>query len=516
MVADECHATIHCVDGLKFCRYNVIISHMDIGNGRVVAFLMAVVVSPFVVAEVVLDKVNEKDLSVDGCGGITRMEGDNYWVVRDHGANGLSVVYPLTIKINSSSGKLESCEVGSGIDLIGNTDSEGIVYDAAEGSVWVSDEIDPSIREFKPVLATTAVVAQRTAPVPDIYRKRASGKGLEALALSPDGLTMWTANEEALTCDGVLSSAGVSTVVRLTRFVRANAFDGWSVSGQWAYRCQPAGSSLVPSYEFCGLSGLCALPDGSLLVLERETSTTTWGRAEIYRVPVSEFSAAKDVSKLAALDKADYSVVTKGKCLFSMKGGFLNIIVYEGICLGPKLSDGSLSILLVSDGGESTTKTILGFKVTAKTVSRLCALKLSGVQTESPSKDGIPDDWFVRNGYLAKNPTELANGKLGKQYGYTVGDIYATGIDPQADEPLRITGISFAGRKMSLEFNAVRVAPDSVCHIETCHDLGYGFTEVATGEGAFSEDRGVWRTTWSVTLPADFDASRFYRVRISR
>jgi hypothetical protein len=51
------------------------------------------------------------------------------------------------------------------------------------------------------------------------------------------------------------------------------------------------------------------------------------------------------------------------------------MIVYEGICLGPRLSDGSLAVYLVSDGG--ATKTV-GF-LTATTVSRLCALKLSGL-----------------------------------------------------------------------------------------------------------------------------------------
>lgn len=56
-------------------------------------------------------------------------------------------------------------------------------------------------------------------------------------------------------------------------------------------------------------------------------------------------------------------------------GRMSQMIVYEGICLGPRLSDGSLAVYLVSDGG--ATKTV-GF-LTATTVSRLCALKLSGL-----------------------------------------------------------------------------------------------------------------------------------------
>ena len=85
-------------------------------------------------------------------------------------------------------------------------------------------------------------------------------------------------------------------------------------------------------------------------------------------------------------------MVAKGSPLVSFTGTDLNnIIVYEGIALGPKLGDGSRSIVLVSDGGATMTKTVLGFTVTAKTVSRICALKLTGL-----SDDGEPaviQDW---------------------------------------------------------------------------------------------------------------------------
>ena len=471
-------------------------------------------------ADVTLSRINEVSFPTNGCGGITRMGGDDYWVLCDHGPSEKSEIFPLTIKVNASSGKIESSSIGSGIALEGNTDSEGIVFDAATGGIWVSDEIGMSIREFMPVLAAKSVSPLREAPVPEIYRRNcASGRGLEALGLSPDGLTMWTANEEALTCDGERSSDTVATVVRLTRFIRANAYDNWTAAGQWAYKCEKADSSLVDSYKFCGVSGLCALPDGSLLVLERETSTTTCGRVQIYRLTANTFTAATDVSGIGALKETSYSALSKGTALITMKGGFLNyknIIVYEGICLGPKLSDGSLSVLLVADGGEETTKTIGFISVTAKTVSRLCALKLSGIAAESPSADGIPLDWFARNGYTSNDPSKLASGARGDLYGYTVGDVYTAGLDPKSDEPLRITGISFKDGTVSLEFNAIRVAPGSTCHIEACRDLTEGFTEIMTGMNEFDEDRAAWRTTWRGSLPAGYDASGLFRIRISR
>ena len=169
--------------------------------------------------------------------------------------------------------------------------------------------------------------------------------------------------------------------MRLTRYTRETAQGGWQAAGEWAYACDPcAGTTSSQS----GLSGLCALPDGSLLALEREVSIATWGRCRIYRITTGALAAATEVSSLSALTNAAFSAVAKGAPLASFTGAsFANIIVYEGIALGPKLSDGSRSVVLVSDGGATMS--------IAKTVSRICALKLIGLPD-----DGEPtliQDW---------------------------------------------------------------------------------------------------------------------------
>ena len=43
--------------------------------------------------------------------------------------------------------------------------------------------------------------------------------GFESLTISGDGLTLWTANEEALTVDGDRSSYSDGTIVRLVKYV---------------------------------------------------------------------------------------------------------------------------------------------------------------------------------------------------------------------------------------------------------------------------------------------------------
>ena len=153
--------------------------------------------------------------------------------------------------------------------------------------------------------------------------------------------------------------------------------------------CDPCANA---TFAECGLSGLCALPDGSLLALEREVSIATWGRCRIYRITTGALAAATEISNLSSVTNATVSIVEKGSPLVSFTGTDLNnIIVYEGIALGPKLSDGSHSLILVSDGGATMTKTLGPITVTAKTVSRICALKLTGLADNG--EPALIQDW---------------------------------------------------------------------------------------------------------------------------
>ena len=337
-----------------------------------------------------LAKVAEYAFASNGCGAITYSgQGGIFYVLQDHDDDGYAKIHPLSLGIDPSTGEILSQNLGATFTPAGLRDAEGLALDPLSGTLWASSEwTPPSITEF----GIDGAATSRTAPVPAIQRtKLRSNLSLESLTISPDGLTMWTANEQALTCDGESSSGNtnVATVVRLTRFTRATAQDNWQAAGEWAYACDPCANA---TFAECGLSGLCALPDGSLLALEREVSIATWGRCRIYRITTGALAAATEVSNLSSVTNATVSLVAKGSPLVSFTGTDLNnIIVYEGIALGPKLGDGSRSLVLVSDGGATMTKTYGPVSVTAKTVSRICALKLTGL-----ADDGEPaliQDW---------------------------------------------------------------------------------------------------------------------------
>ena len=107
--------------------------------------------------------------------------------------------------------------------------------------------------------------------------------------------------------------------------------------------------------------------------------------------------------------------------------GPYELIVYEGIALGPKLSDGSRAVYLVSDGGASMSKTAFGITVTATTVSCICALKLTGLPDDGTGGQTPEPEAPVIGGEGVEHPIVVGAGKVsitignaasGRRYGY--------------------------------------------------------------------------------------------------
>jgi len=287
--------------------------------------------------------------------GVTWAGGSLYYAVDDND----NKLYPLTLDINGV-GELAKTNItiGTGVSVQGASDMEGCAWDPASRLLWISDETGPTIRKIDP--ATGEPLG--SVAVPAVHRQYYGNFSFEALTISGDGLTMWTANEEALKVDGEKSSKTEGSLVRLTRFSRKTVSDKWESAGQWAYLTQPVGSDpWVHNNDTktrSGVAGMVALPDGRLLVLERNL----WGDngwdatfySRIYLVDGTSESGGKatDVSDMASLKDAEYEKVKK-TALFNKEVGWVN---YEGICLGPRLDDGSLILVLVSDAGSCTAK----------------------------------------------------------------------------------------------------------------------------------------------------------------
>lgn len=313
--------------------------------------------------------------SLNGLSGLTRVADDAYYAVRDSGG----ALFALTIGVDRATGMPTNGVVTGQTALAGRGDLECVAWDRARRWVWVGDEDDGSIRAFDPAMgAERAVVA-----VPAVFDAFRYNRSFEALTLRPDGLEMWACNEEAL-CrreaegrtakkaapvrattpdvdDGPRATRAHGTRVRLQRFTRPAPEAAWTAAGQWMYVTDSVGGGDFAGKSRCGVSGLLCLGDGTLLVLEREMSIKKGKVLPSFRCRIYEidFNHADDVADVVALKETARRPVAKRR-LF---GAHTGLAMYEGICLGPALADGSRSVLLISDGDDGAANRILAFRL---------------------------------------------------------------------------------------------------------------------------------------------------------
>ena len=298
--------------------------------------------------------------------GISWAVDNAYYAVSDDVFTGEVGLYPMTIELATNGLSVISCSIPSPtnrISLAKAYDLEDVAFDAVNGTVWVADETRGTVKEYR--VADGTVV--RTLSLPEELKKTRSNLGIESLTLSPDGKTLWTCTEEALACDGARSSPTNGTTVRLLKYTRPTAKEGFTLAGTYSYTTD------VWSQRFDyggkgrrGVSGLCALPDGSLLVLERELSfggahplkaaATARLSFDVYHVEFPRGGGALG----AANGRRDLLAANVKKVKLASGGGpvfaFGN---YEGICLGPSLPDGNRSVLLISDAGDGVSQPMI-------------------------------------------------------------------------------------------------------------------------------------------------------------
>ncbi len=313
--------------------------------------------------------------SLNGLSGLTRVADDAYYAVRDSGG----ALFALTIGVDRATGMPTNCVVTGQTALAGRGDLECVAWDAARRWVWVGDEDDGSIRAFDPAMG-----AERArAAVPAVFDAFRYNRSFEALTLRPDGLEMWACNEESL-CrreaegrtakkaapvrattpdvdDGPRATRAHGTRVRLQRFTRPAPEAAWTAAGQWMYVTDSVGGGDFAGKSRCGVSGLLCLGDGTLLVLEREMSIKKGKVLPSFRCRIYEidFNHADNVADVVALKETARRPVAKRR-LF---GAHTGLAMYEGICLGPALADGSRSVLLISDGDDGAANRILAFRL---------------------------------------------------------------------------------------------------------------------------------------------------------
>lgn len=290
--------------------------------------------------------------------GITSLGGNRYALVSDDTpADGFFI---FRIDQNATTGEvtqvyMESFQGNShpkvNADGRSMRDCEGIAFFAPKGTLFISGEGDQRILEYNMDGQPTG----RELNVPQIFSRQniINNYGFESLCYDAHAHRFWTTTESTLPSDGPAASEAHPEAQNL---LRLQAFDdNLQPVAQYAYRMDRGQSSDFGKIYVYGVSEMAPLPDGRLLILEREANVTHGGlsstaRCKLFWVNPQESEQIDSNTDLKTLDPnifldkhllADWTT--------QVQPFHLNFANYEGMCLGRTLNDGRQTLLLVND-----------------------------------------------------------------------------------------------------------------------------------------------------------------------
>ena len=291
--------------------------------------------------------------------GITHLHDDVYAVVSDKSDSAL--FFNFRIQVNSKTGDLEH------VDNLGFTERvdagfRGCDHEAiakvTDSTLVVASEGYCSLKEY-PIHYMAAPMNDRQLwnmifPAEKFY----PNYNFESLAFDSVRKTLWTIPESTLRSDGIPSSPENPQANKL----RLMAFDRNSALKVYAYQMDKPTTNRKAATYVMGVSELCVLPDGQLLVLEREAFVPkvklgAFCKCKLYVInplggePIAQYDASGSIPQFDAF--TEHTPFLKKRLLIEWKTGLSlfdrSFANFEGMCLGPKLEDGSQVLILLSD-----------------------------------------------------------------------------------------------------------------------------------------------------------------------
>ena len=278
--------------------------------------------------------------------GIARVSGDRYAVVHDKLKGGGLTFFTIPITANGTLGTVTMERApGTVSSTTSSKDAEGVAWDGSH--LFISFEKDQSIREYDLEGQPTG----RRLAIPADMAKAGLSKsngGFEALSYNAVTGLFWTTTELPLQKDDFLP--------RLHRLQSFN--EELAPTERYLYRMDaPLKTSVESGATYVhGISAMAALDDGRLIVLEREVYVPprTGSEGILERLTIAANSLTN--TKLFLVDPVhDTAGILRKSLLTTFSTNGFNLANYEGMCLGPTLSDGSRSLVLIADsqGGMS-------------------------------------------------------------------------------------------------------------------------------------------------------------------
>ena len=330
-------------------------------------------------------KAFPKTVAAGNYSGIAHLHDDIYAVVSDKSDSAL--YFNFRIQVNPKTGELEQVENLGFTERTDGTLNDGkpwlapekgfdheAIVKVSDSTLVIASEGYCRLKEYPilPISADTATVGypqnlwESRWPSSEFY----PNYNFESLAFDSVHQYLWTIPESTLRKDGQPATPqnGLTNQLRLMRLdwgkMKENpnkeAYNEQVSSKKdsrymmtYAYQMDQPSTHKKADIYVMGVSELCALPDGRLLVLEREAfipkiKIGAFCKCKLYLInPLNseEFSMKEKFSSDTPFLKK--RLLTEWKTGLSLsKRSFAN---YEGMCLGPKLEDGSQVVILLSD-----------------------------------------------------------------------------------------------------------------------------------------------------------------------
>ncbi len=304
-----------------------------------------------------------------------------YTFTLDHVTNTVTFTNVVQLKdINGNPFAANSLDP-EGIALTGN----GTVFISSEGEVrpdlGASRVTNPFIKEFN--LTTGQEIRSLAVPkkflpvvqdtnnnnVVDTGDTQTSGVrnnlAFESLSITPDQKTLFTATESALFQDGAISTTTTSS---RSRIIQYNLVTG-QPEKEYLYITDPiAKAPTGGTAADNGLVDLLAIDNrGTLLALERSFAVGQGNTIKIYEISLQGAADINTVDFLSSLTADQLAAIQPAQKRLLLNLDSLNLPNsdgnhptgtdnIEGLAFGPKLADGTQSIVLVSDNNFGATQ----------------------------------------------------------------------------------------------------------------------------------------------------------------
>jgi len=315
---------------------------------------------------------------------------NEWWGLSDRGPGGGTLSYEtrvqrFTLDVDVNSGAIGNFQVVQTLKFTDNGqsfnglapntpsvlgrsfDPEGFVINPVTGNLLVSDEYGPSLKEFDrsgnlvrsyatPVnmLPQVSGTVNYNAAPPTLTSGREPNRGLEALAISPDGRYAYAVLQNGTVQDGwTAANRGL-----YSRIVKYDTATGQAV-GQYAYR-------LESSAQGRGISALVALGNDKFMILERNNRGIGVGAtlaSPDKNVFMIDLGGAADVTGVNLPATGTVAgAVSKGAKVIDLDANTLAALgnkspeKWEGLAVGPRLANGQYLLLAGTDNDYSVTQ----------------------------------------------------------------------------------------------------------------------------------------------------------------